>query len=158
MEDVCERLTQHGQIDASDISVDVDNGEITLTGSVDSRRTKRMVEDTVESIPGVTDIHNQLHVSQSQAQGRGGQRAQRSRIHEGMEVTGSDGSHVGNVTEVRSRDFLVHRDTGQEIYVPFSKAQISGDQITLDVPANQVESQGWKTPGTVGKDQEKQRR
>jgi osmotically-inducible protein OsmY len=65
-EDVCEALTQHGQIDASNINVKVQGGEITLEGTVNSRQEKRMVEDVIENLSGVKDIHNQLRV-QSQS-------------------------------------------------------------------------------------------
>ena len=61
-EDICDRLTQHAQIDASDIEVAVLEGEVTLTGTVEDRRIKRMVEANVEMIPGVVDIHNQLRL------------------------------------------------------------------------------------------------
>ncbi len=61
-DDVCSNLWQHGQIDASDIDVSVENGEVTLKGTVDSRSTKRMAEDTADSIPGVQDVHNQLKI------------------------------------------------------------------------------------------------
>jgi hypothetical protein len=61
-EDICDRLTQHAQIDASDIEVEVQDGEVTLKGTVDDRRIKRMVEANVEMIPGVVDIHNQLRL------------------------------------------------------------------------------------------------
>ena len=69
-EDICERLTQHGQIDAEDIQVKVKNGEVTLTGTVDSRQSKRMAEDALDSISGIKDVHNQLRVRQSEGQGR----------------------------------------------------------------------------------------
>ncbi len=59
-EDVSARLTEHGWIDASDIDVNVDNGEVTLTGTVDSRATKRLAEDIADSVPGVRDVHNRL--------------------------------------------------------------------------------------------------
>ncbi len=72
-EDVCDRLTQHGQIDASDIEVRVDNGEVTLAGMVDSRRTKRMAEDVVESVAGVRDVHNELRVRSQQENQPAGQ-------------------------------------------------------------------------------------
>jgi hypothetical protein len=61
-EDVCERLTHHGQIDARNITVEVAAGEVILRGVVDSRRTKRMVEDTIENVTGVRDIHNELRI------------------------------------------------------------------------------------------------
>lgn len=61
-EDVNERLTRHGELDASNIQVSADNGEVTLKGTVQSRRAKRMAEDAAESVSGVTDVHNRLTV------------------------------------------------------------------------------------------------
>lgn len=61
-EDVCERLTQHGQLDASELDVEVKNGEVTLRGQVESRRAKRMAEDAVDDIPGVKDVHNEIRI------------------------------------------------------------------------------------------------
>ena len=61
-EDICERLTRHGRIDASDIEVRVVNGEVTLSGSVDDRESKRLAEDVVESVFGVRDVNNQIKV------------------------------------------------------------------------------------------------
>ncbi len=63
-EDVCERLTRHGRIDATEIDVQVRSGEVTLTGTVESRQAKRMAEDTVESISGVKEVSNQLRVQE----------------------------------------------------------------------------------------------
>jgi osmotically-inducible protein OsmY len=65
-DDVCERLTEHGDIDASDIEVSVANGEVTLQGMVDSRWTKRQAADILDDISGVRDVHNQLKVRQEQ--------------------------------------------------------------------------------------------
>lgn len=61
--DVCEALTRHPEIDASDIDVRAENGEVTLTGSVQSRIQKRLAEDVIENVPGVRDVHNRLQVS-----------------------------------------------------------------------------------------------
>ncbi|MBX6342856.1 MAG: BON domain-containing protein, partial [Thermomicrobiaceae bacterium] len=66
-DDVCERLTWNGQVDASDIEVRVDNGEVTLSGTVDDRMQKRMAEDVAEMVPGVRDVHNELRVRQGAA-------------------------------------------------------------------------------------------
>jgi osmotically-inducible protein OsmY len=65
-EEICELLWRHDMIDASDIDVVVINGEVTLTGLVDSRLTKRLAEDVLEDVNGVRDIHNQLKVKQDQ--------------------------------------------------------------------------------------------
>ncbi|MCG3163150.1 MAG: hypothetical protein JMDDDDMK_04533 [Acidobacteria bacterium] len=62
IEDVNERLQQHGQIDASYVTVNVNNGEVTLTGTVDSRLEKRLAEDVAESCLGVKEVHNNLRV------------------------------------------------------------------------------------------------
>ena len=63
-EDVCERLTQHGRIDARDLEVNVKDGEVTLTGFVDSRQTKRMAEQVADQIQGVKDVHNELRIQE----------------------------------------------------------------------------------------------
>lgn len=62
-EDVNERLTQHGHLDASMIQVKVKDGEVTLTGSVPDRQAKRMAEDIAESCSGVKEVQNQLRVN-----------------------------------------------------------------------------------------------
>jgi Flp pilus assembly secretin CpaC len=52
-------------VDASDIEVSVENSEVTLTGTVRSKRDKRMAEDLAESVSGVSNIENRLRVKQS---------------------------------------------------------------------------------------------
>lgn len=64
-EDVNDRLTAHPDIDATEIMVTVRAGEVTLTGMVDERHAKRMAEDLVESVSGVKEVHNQIHVNRS---------------------------------------------------------------------------------------------
>ena len=59
-EDVNEELTRHPDIDATEIEVLVENGEVTLVGAVEERRDKRLAEDIVERISGVNEVHNQL--------------------------------------------------------------------------------------------------
>lgn len=63
-DDICDRLTRHGWIDATDIEVRVENGEVTLEGTVDSRRAKRLAEDVADSVSGVQDVHNRLRIAQ----------------------------------------------------------------------------------------------
>jgi hypothetical protein len=67
-EDICEHLTHHGMLDATGIQVRVENGEVTLTGTVESRQAKRLAEDVLDHISGVKDIHNQLRVQPDQGQ------------------------------------------------------------------------------------------
>jgi len=63
-EEVSDRLAQHGRIDASDMDVQVQNGEVTLSGNANSRDEKRMAEDVAAFAPGVTDVNNQIKVKQ----------------------------------------------------------------------------------------------
>jgi osmotically-inducible protein OsmY len=52
-EQVSDRLMDDDNIDASEISIDVKNGEVTLSGTVSSREEKRAAEDAAEQTPGV---------------------------------------------------------------------------------------------------------
>jgi len=61
-EDVNERLTQHPHIDATEIDIEVRNGEVTIKGTVEDRNAKRMTEDIAEGVSGVKQVHNQLRV------------------------------------------------------------------------------------------------
>jgi hypothetical protein len=61
-EEVSEDLARHPEIDASEVEVKVQNGEVTLTGKVEDRHQKRLAEDVAERSFGVTDVHNQLKV------------------------------------------------------------------------------------------------
>jgi len=61
-EDACDRLTDDGHVDATDVEVKVDDGEVTLEGTVRSRDEKHHAEDIVDSVPGVRDVHNHLRV------------------------------------------------------------------------------------------------
>lgn len=67
-EDVCDRLTAHGHLDARTISVSVKDGEVTLTGTVDSRQAKRVADQIADGVAGVKDVHNQLRVQPQQGQ------------------------------------------------------------------------------------------
>jgi hypothetical protein len=61
-ENICDLLCDDVYLDASDIELTVTNGEVTLTGTVDSRLAKRRAEDLVEYISGVTNVENRLRV------------------------------------------------------------------------------------------------
>jgi osmotically-inducible protein OsmY len=61
-EDVCERLTYDERVDATDIDVDVREGVVRLSGTVDDRYAKRLAEDVAESVRGIRDVENQIRV------------------------------------------------------------------------------------------------
>lgn len=62
-EEVCDALEAHSHIDASEIEVEVSEGIVTLTGTVEARQTKRLVEEAAEHVRGVKDVYNQLQIS-----------------------------------------------------------------------------------------------
>jgi osmotically-inducible protein OsmY len=62
-EDVQEKLYHDTFVDASDIDVSVSDGEVTLTGTVDTKQTKRRAEDCVERVTGVKEVSNHLKIN-----------------------------------------------------------------------------------------------
>jgi len=70
-DDVNDRLTDDPFVDASEIDVSVQNGEVTLGGTVDNRQAKRRAEDIAENISGVKHVQNNLRVRQQGSTGTG---------------------------------------------------------------------------------------
>ncbi len=79
-EDVSERLSAESEVDASEIEVEVKNGVVTLAGTVNSRREKRLAEDCCEDAPGVHDVTNQLRVKHKQDE-HGAETREQTRSH-----------------------------------------------------------------------------
>lgn len=63
-EDINDRLSDDPFVDATEIDVEVSNGDVTLTGTVDHRSTKRRAEDLADSVSGVKNVENRLRVTQ----------------------------------------------------------------------------------------------
>lgn len=61
---VCDLLCDDPYLDASDIEVEVKQGEVVLTGSVADRFAKRLAEDLTENVLGVVNIENRIHINQ----------------------------------------------------------------------------------------------
>lgn len=61
-EEICDRLTTHPDVDATDIEVHVVGGIVTLSGAVDDRHQKRVAEFIAEDALGVDDVTNELKV------------------------------------------------------------------------------------------------
>jgi len=66
-EDVNDQLTDDPMLDASDIDAKVANGEVTLSGHVESRQAKRRAEDIADRIAGVKHVQNNLRVKDGRA-------------------------------------------------------------------------------------------
>lgn len=84
-EDVNDRLTDDGWLDASDIEVDVSGSEVTLTGQVASREEKRRAEDIADAVSGVKHVQNNLRVKDRSA----------ATAESSLTQSGSSGSRVG---------------------------------------------------------------
>jgi osmotically-inducible protein OsmY len=75
-EEISDQLMQHPLIDASDVEIEVQGGEVTLKGNVEDRNMKRMLEDLAESVLGVKDVHNHVRAQPQQGQLRNDQQRQ----------------------------------------------------------------------------------
>jgi hypothetical protein len=164
LDQVCERICMHGELDASDLSIEVQDGEVYLTGTVQDRYEKRLAEDIAESVPGVHDVHNRLRVQASnRLRDEPGSLGQfyssdmgegRGRIMMGMQAFGSDGEYAGEVKELRGADFLLDRPMARDVYVPYEASQVRSGQIHLNVPAGEVDNQDWPQPALFGPGEE----
>lgn len=61
-DELIDRMTDHDELDATEILLLVEDGVVTLTGEVPERRMKHMAEDLAEQVRGVQDIHNRIRV------------------------------------------------------------------------------------------------
>lgn len=61
-EDVNDVLTENDSLDATELQVTVQSGEVTLQGTVDNRFERRLAEDLADSISGVLHVQNNLRV------------------------------------------------------------------------------------------------
>ena len=61
-EDASDKLSDDSLLDASNIEIEVNDNELTLNGTVDTRYEKRRAEDLVESVSGVQNVQNNLRV------------------------------------------------------------------------------------------------
>lgn len=83
-EDVCDRLSDDDELDASDIAVSVTDGDVVLQGTVADRHSKRRAEMLAYSVRGTIDVHNRL-------------RAHKSLLRElGDKLSGDDSEHHGH--------------------------------------------------------------
>lgn len=61
-EDVCDRLSDDPHIDASDIAIRVEDGNVVLSGYVENREARRRAVDVAESIKGVHNVESRLRI------------------------------------------------------------------------------------------------
>lgn len=66
-EDVCERMMGESGIDPSDVTVQVSQGTVVLTGTVPNRQMKYRIEELADRCPGVTEVENRVRVNRAGA-------------------------------------------------------------------------------------------
>lgn len=64
-EDINDKLTDDYYLDASNIEVEVENGDVVLTGTVETRFAKRRAEDLAEEVSGVGNVENRVRVDEN---------------------------------------------------------------------------------------------
>ena len=95
-EQVCDLLEDNGELDASDIEVNVEDGTVTLTGSVENRFMKRLAEDLAGNVAGISDVSNQLKVSpRAEKEGLGAEGSRSKTTSSRSSGTGATGSKPG---------------------------------------------------------------
>lgn len=62
-EDICDRLLHDVDVDASEVTVEVKAGKVTLDGSVPERYMKHCIEDIADGCYGVKEVDNKVRVS-----------------------------------------------------------------------------------------------
>jgi BON domain len=59
-DDVCQWMADDPRLDAREIEVRVEDGDVTLDGRVEHRGARRLAEEIAAAVPGVRDVFNRL--------------------------------------------------------------------------------------------------
>jgi len=107
-EDAHERLTDDSWLDASNISVSVSGGEVTLSGTVDNREAKHRAERIVEDISGVSHVQNNIRIKpvnflRSDSTGYGDSVAEAKMRRDNPTATSTTGEGSGQSTAGRKQ-------------------------------------------------------
>jgi osmotically-inducible protein OsmY len=102
---ICECLIQDMTLDVGDITIDVQKGCVSLSGTVPDRHMKYCIEDIVDKCWGVQEIENDLHVRPCEDTGlSAGDTGHVSMQQSGGGFASATGtSRVGSSAEVRAR-------------------------------------------------------
>lgn len=153
-EEICERLKQHGKVDATGIDVSVSDGIVELKGVIDRKEEKYLAEDAAYRVAGVQDVKNHLRVestSGARVRGAGSEDVvMPGRIQPGMRVYDRDERLVGVVKRVREADFLLDRPLARDIFVPFTAVQKTNGDILLKVTEGDFRRQDWARVAIFG--------
>jgi hypothetical protein len=102
-EEIAESVMECGEIDASEVQIDVSNGNVTLQGTVSSRRTKNLLEEIADCVSGVEDIDNQIKVKRgSQDSFDSSNRSGSGSSSSGSQSAGSASGHDSDTSKTAS--------------------------------------------------------
>ena len=97
-EDVCDRINavgEHLDADFGEVDVRVQNGEVTLAGTLRDRRQKHLVENAADSVGGVKDVHNLIRVRREDEAVEAG-RSETGAVPVGARVGVPNGNRAGS--------------------------------------------------------------
>src|SRR5688500_3715275 len=81
-----------------------------------------------------------------------------TQVADGAKLVGSDGSGIGTVKEVREDHLVVSVGTllKHDVYVPIDRISATDrdDEVLVDIPAGQVDAEGWRFPPNAGYEHE----
>lgn len=98
-EDVSDALYADEDVDASELAVTVKDGEVTLSGSIETRRMKHLAENIADSVPGVKDVRNELRVT------RGLMSQIAEKVQHGVDrITGNESRHEQRGSPANNRN------------------------------------------------------
>jgi len=92
-EEINDRLTADDSLDASDIEVQVRQGEVTLSGTVPERWSKRHAEDIADEVSGVREVMNQLRLASDHGGSTSGQTTKAGTSGQKSTATSGDRSY-----------------------------------------------------------------
>lgn len=99
-DEVHQRLTDDHWLDATEINCTVANGEVTLTGTVESREAKHRAERIVEDLSGVKHVQNNLRIQPGGYGASAGGQSATGSYGQGMREAGMGSSEpVRDVTD-----------------------------------------------------------
>jgi hypothetical protein len=150
-EDVNDRLTDDPRVDARRISVSVDKGEVTLSGTVGSRDAKRRAEDCIDRISGVKHVQNNLRVddrNHSSGSGSTSWTAGEAATHSGSSnLGGGSGAGSGSASTIGSASGV---SSGTGGLSGSQGTSGSGGSATMGSGSSGAAGSSTTTPGATG--------
>lgn len=124
-EDVCEIIARQGHIDASEVEISVEKAIVRLFGTVETRQDKRALEQMIESVHGIDEVHNEIRLTRGRGAVAAGGKSD-SRNDKGETREKHDDKREGSVVPVRD----VSRETSSR---DTSRDDVRGDMTTSHV-------------------------